>query len=342
MSLKPLTRAELEEAYCSSFQNAGFAADLEADEVYPRIAHCMESLGQNAAPIDNVIDWLVGDAPPTTAAAEASIRAVIGPACSHVPFIHERTEGYLAKLAGIMPADVGVEIEVRVKLGDKLVVKKLARATRTDLKRSVGEIAGIESLSQVRLKNRAEEIRKATERALASGIKVGGVPIGMKKSENGLVPDPQQFEAVEWMIRWKRQQIPIHGITTRANERGYRTPGGAAWQPGVVKKVIQASQVLDDVARSELSRRVKAAMAAKKKAGESTGVAPYGYRVDLHGRVVEDAREQEVIQTAKELRNKRRSYRGIIRELKDRGMLSRAGKPFTVQALYTMCGEYGD
>ena len=70
----------------------------------------------------------------------------------------------------------------------------------------------------------------------------------------------------------------------------------------------------------------------RARGGHSGGSAPIGYRVEGHGRearLVPDEREQEMIALMCAMRNANRSHLQIIRELTSRGMLSRAGTPFS-------------
>lgn len=339
MSQDPPTREELEEAYRQAFQIGGLAVGLDLDEAFSKVAQHVEHLGHNAPNIDDVVEWLIGDAVPPTGAAEAAVRLVVGPACAHVPIVHEKTPGYMSRLVGFQPNGQSIEIEVRVKIGDKEFVKNLTGATRTDLKRTVGDIAGLESPHKVYARQRTDEIRRAAERVIASGLKINGIPVGMRSAPGGFELDDSQFKIIEYMIRMKRQQRTPPSIASILNKEGLRTTRKGNWQAETVRKIIKESQVLDDVARSEISLRVKSALAAKKKAGESTGTPPYGHRVDERGVLCEDAKEQEVIQTARFLRGQYMSYRAILRALSARCMFSRVGKPFTLQALYTMIGS---
>lgn len=64
--------------------------------------------------------------------------------------------------------------------------------------------------------------------------------------------------------------------------------------PGSVfmKQVIDAAAVYE---RNLIKARTKAALAAKRKAGERTGEVPFGWRLDDAGRLIEDAVEQNVL-----------------------------------------------
>jgi DNA invertase Pin-like site-specific DNA recombinase len=103
--------------------------------------------------------------------------------------------------------------------------------------------------------------------------------------------------------------------------------------------------VIDGAAQYEralIRARTKAALGVKRARGESTGAPPYGYQLGDDGRrLIEDAREQETIGTARSLRAAGSSFRSIRRALEGRGLLSRTGKAFTLQALVTMLGGDG-
>lgn len=104
------------------------------------------------------------------------------------------------------------------------------------------------------------------------------------------------------------------------------------------------SRLMKDVAlaaarfeRSMIAARTKAALAVKKARGESTGTPPYGWRVSDDGRSLTKAlREQEVLRGLQELRAHGWPYRQIREMATQRGWMSRAGKPFTLQAIFQM------
>jgi DNA invertase Pin-like site-specific DNA recombinase len=59
-----------------------------------------------------------------------------------------------------------------------------------------------------------------------------------------------------------------------------------------MRQVIDAAAVYE---RNLIKARTKAALAAKRKAGERVGEVPFGWTLDAAGRLVEDADEQNVL-----------------------------------------------
>jgi site-specific DNA recombinase len=89
--------------------------------------------------------------------------------------------------------------------------------------------------------------------------------------------------------------------------------------------------------RALIRARTRAALGVKKARGESTGVAPYGFRVGDDGRtLVPDDAEQATLTALRALRAQGVSFRRVRDEATARRLLSRAGKPFTLQAVYAM------
>jgi site-specific DNA recombinase len=89
--------------------------------------------------------------------------------------------------------------------------------------------------------------------------------------------------------------------------------------------------------RALIRARTKAALAVKKARGESTGTAPYGYRVGPDGKTLElDPHEQAVLVELLSVRASGTSYRAVIRYATDRGLFGRTGRPFTLRAGFAM------
>lgn len=89
--------------------------------------------------------------------------------------------------------------------------------------------------------------------------------------------------------------------------------------------------------RALIRARTKAALGVKKERGECTGAPPYGFRLDEDGkRLVRDEGEQAAIAALRTLRAEGLSFRALRREATARGFLSRARRPFTLQAVFAM------
>lgn len=90
--------------------------------------------------------------------------------------------------------------------------------------------------------------------------------------------------------------------------------------------------VIDGAAAYErglIRARTTAALAAKAARGERTGEMAYGYRLAADGiRIEPDDAEQAVLAAVRELRAAGLAHRAVVRVLADRGLASRAGRPF--------------
>ncbi|MFO0640672.1 MAG: recombinase family protein [Polyangiaceae bacterium] len=106
--------------------------------------------------------------------------------------------------------------------------------------------------------------------------------------------------------------------------------------------------ILFSVARFEkamIRARIKAALAVKKARGELTGTAPYGFRVGADGKTLEpDEREAAVLAEVREMRASGLAVRAVLAKATARGLVGRAGRPFTLPSLHAMIRgvEIGD
>ena len=90
-----------------------------------------------------------------------------------------------------------------------------------------------------------------------------------------------------------------------------------------MRQVIDAAAVYE---RNLIKARTKAALAAKRKAGERTGEVPFGWRLDDAGRLVEDAAEQNVLVKIMAGRAAGMSLRQIAAILTGAGIVTKKGR----------------
>lgn len=89
--------------------------------------------------------------------------------------------------------------------------------------------------------------------------------------------------------------------------------------------------------RAMISARTRAALAVKKARGESTGTPRYGWRVSEDGKTLApDEHEQRVLAAVRALRKRGLSFRSVVSEATQRGLVGRTGKPFTLAAAHAM------
>jgi DNA invertase Pin-like site-specific DNA recombinase len=89
-----------------------------------------------------------------------------------------------------------------------------------------------------------------------------------------------------------------------------------------MKNVIDAASVYE---RGLIRSRTKAALAAKRAAGELAGEVPFGWMADDTGRLIEVADEQAVLRIIGELRQAGVSLRKIAGILTDAGHITKKG-----------------
>lgn len=94
--------------------------------------------------------------------------------------------------------------------------------------------------------------------------------------------------------------------------------------PGSVfmRQVVDAAAVYE---RNLIKARTKAALAAKRRAGERTGEVPFGWRLDDAGRLIEDAAEQNVLAKIKACRAAGMSLRQIAAILTESKVATKKG-----------------
>jgi len=94
--------------------------------------------------------------------------------------------------------------------------------------------------------------------------------------------------------------------------------------PGSVfmRQVVDAAAVYE---RNLIRARTKAALAAKRKAGERTGEVPFGWKADADGRLLEDAAEQNVLAKIMACRAAGMSLRKIAAILTEAAIVTKKG-----------------
>ena len=91
----------------------------------------------------------------------------------------------------------------------------------------------------------------------------------------------------------------------------------------LMKGIVDAFSVYE---LAMIRSRTKAALAAKRKAGERTGEVPFGWRLDDAGRLAEDAAEQNVLAKIMACRAAGMSLRQIAAILTGGGIVTKKGR----------------
>lgn len=89
-----------------------------------------------------------------------------------------------------------------------------------------------------------------------------------------------------------------------------------------MRQIVDAASVYE---RNLIKARTKAALAAKRKAGERTGEIPFGWCLGADGRLIEDAAEQNVLAKIKACRDAGMSLRQIAAILTESGIVTKKG-----------------
>lgn len=101
--------------------------------------------------------------------------------------------------------------------------------------------------------------------------------------------------------------------------------------------VLNIFASLGQLERDQVGERTSQAMQHLKSQGRYTGGrARFGFAVGADGVLVEDPAEQQILATARAARARGLSLRDIVAELEERGVRSRAGKPFALAQVARM------
>ena len=128
--------------------------------------------------------------------------------------------------------------------------------------------------------------------------------------------------------RLGRDQFVVLGIERAVAKRGCTIAAADGLGNGEGAADVFMRQILDAAAEFErglIRTRTKAAMQAKRVAGQIIGEVPFGYVVDAAGILHEDAGEQLVIQKIIACREAGLSYRAIAKILSDAAIVPKSG-----------------
>jgi DNA invertase Pin-like site-specific DNA recombinase len=140
-----------------------------------------------------------------------------------------------------------------------------------------------------------------------------------------LARDSRLATAIEYEVETTREArlVSLRG-------EGTNLDGSPPDPTAVFLRRVLAAQA--ELAAAQASAATKSALAVKRAAGISTnGAAPYGYRVEPDGRIVEDDQEQAVVSAIVERVRGRlwaASSSDIAEHLTRAGFRNRAGKPW--------------
>jgi len=106
------------------------------------------------------------------------------------------------------------------------------------------------------------------------------------------------------------------------------------------KLILAVLASLAEIERDQVSTRTKSAMAYLAEQGRYTGGrAPFGWTVGSDGVLVENAEEMAVVVEVRALRDGGVTMRGIVEVLRERGRVSRVGKPFALTQVSNMLAD---
>jgi DNA invertase Pin-like site-specific DNA recombinase len=135
-------------------------------------------------------------------------------------------------------------------------------------------------------------------------------------------------DCVETSQSWDRKGTALHLV-----DLGGQTVDTSSAMGRFMLTVLAAAAELE---RGLIGERTSAAMRQRLNEGRYIGGrAPYGLQ-NVDGVLVPVESEQATIALARELRAEGRTLRAVAGELGSRGILSRAGKPFTPSTVQTM------
>jgi site-specific DNA recombinase len=103
------------------------------------------------------------------------------------------------------------------------------------------------------------------------------------------------------------------------------------------RSMAQLYAVFASAEREQLAERTSQAMQQMRSEGLYTGGRPrFGFAVGEGGVLVEDPAEREILRSVRAARARGLSLRDIVAELEERGVRSRAGKPFALAQVARM------
>jgi DNA invertase Pin-like site-specific DNA recombinase len=149
----------------------------------------------------------------------------------------------------------------------------------------------------------------------------------------GLMACVGQLRRGEAVVIAKRDRLGRDELAVLMIERAVQRRGGVIRSAdGVGNGSDAASQFMKSVIdaasayeRNLIRARTKAAMAAKRSAGERVGEIPFGWQLGDDGRLVADADEQAVIEQIRRCRAAGLSLRAIAKILTDAGRPTKKG-----------------
>ena len=105
------------------------------------------------------------------------------------------------------------------------------------------------------------------------------------------------------------------------------------------RAMAQMASVFAELERAMIRDRTRSAMNVKRSRGERiSGHAPFGWDFGRGGRLVRNAREQQIIARVRRLRAQGLSYRGIATRLEHEGIRPKRGRRWvhtTVKSILT-------
>jgi DNA invertase Pin-like site-specific DNA recombinase len=91
--------------------------------------------------------------------------------------------------------------------------------------------------------------------------------------------------------------------------------------------MAQMASVFAELERAMIRERTRSAMNVKRSRGERiSGYAPFGWDFGANGRLVENAREQNIIARMRQMRAVGMSFRGIGVRLDEEGIRPKRGR----------------
>jgi DNA invertase Pin-like site-specific DNA recombinase len=101
------------------------------------------------------------------------------------------------------------------------------------------------------------------------------------------------------------------------------------------KMIRDIIRVVAGFERSITQFRIKAALAAKKARGERVGPIPFGYQLGKDRKLYPSPEEQVYVEQMIEYRKQGLSMTQVAEKMNEKGVLSRLGKPWSKNSLFT-------
>jgi DNA invertase Pin-like site-specific DNA recombinase len=97
-----------------------------------------------------------------------------------------------------------------------------------------------------------------------------------------------------------------------------------------INAAASAQETIDELNNNSAAKRTQVALARMAQQGKRVGEIPYGFKLAEDGvHLVEDATEQRLVQTIRDLKAKGLTWAQVAEEMNSRGFVTKKGRPWS-------------